>query len=68
MGDAKAGYAESSGAEYVTATDPSCLLHIDGILRQRKSNVRTIYLAAILAQTASAAERRVRPAATESPR
>jgi L-lactate dehydrogenase complex protein LldE len=68
MGDAKVGYAESSGAEYVTATDPSCLLHIDGILRQRKSHVRTIYLAAILAQTASAAERRVRPAATESPR
>jgi L-lactate dehydrogenase complex protein LldE len=68
MGDAKAGYAESSGAEYVTATDPSCLLHIDGILRRRKSNVRTIHLAGILAQTASAAERRARPAATGTAR
>jgi L-lactate dehydrogenase complex protein LldE len=68
MGDAKAGYAESCGAEYVTATDPSCLLHIDGILRRRKSTVRTIHLAGILAQTASAAERGARPAARESAR
>jgi L-lactate dehydrogenase complex protein LldE len=63
MGDAKAGYAESSGAEYVTATDPSCLLHIDGILRRRNSKVRTIHLAGILAQSASAAERRASDAA-----
>jgi L-lactate dehydrogenase complex protein LldE len=68
MGDAKAGYAESSGAEYVTATDPSCLLHLDGILRRRDSPVRTIHLAGILAQTASATERRSRPASTGSTR
>src|SRR4029077_12280480 len=68
MGDAKAGYAESCGAEYVVTADPSCLLHIDGILRRRKSTVRTIHLAGILAQTTSAAERHARPAATESVR
>lgn len=55
MGDAKAGSAESSGAEYVTATDPSCLMHIDGILRLRKSKVRAINLASILARTKAAA-------------
>lgn len=55
MGDAKAGSAESSGAEYVTATDPSCLMHIDGILRLRRSKVRTINLASILARTKAAA-------------
>jgi L-lactate dehydrogenase complex protein LldE len=55
MGDAKAGSAESSGAEYVTATDPSCLMHIDGILRLRNSKVRAINLASILASKGSAA-------------
>jgi L-lactate dehydrogenase complex protein LldE len=57
MGDAKAVSAEASGAEYVTSTDPSCLLHIDGILRRRNSQVRTISLPGILAQTARADER-----------
>lgn len=51
MGDTKAGKAEASGAEFLTSTDPSCLLHIDGVLRRRNSKVRTIYLASILAQT-----------------
>jgi L-lactate dehydrogenase complex protein LldE len=51
MGDTKAGNAQASGAEYITSTDPSCLLHIDGVLRRKKSNVRTIYLASVLAQT-----------------
>jgi L-lactate dehydrogenase complex protein LldE len=68
MGDAKAGYAESCGAEYVTATDPSCLLHMDGILRRRKSKVRTIHLAGILAQTTHRPERRVQVPATEGTR
>jgi len=63
MGDTKAGNAEASGAEYVTATDPSCLLQIEGILRRRESKVRTIYLAGILAQTGASAERKARTAA-----
>jgi L-lactate dehydrogenase complex protein LldE len=55
MGETKAANAEASGAEYVTSTDPSCLMHIDGVLRQRKSRVRTIHLASILAQTSASA-------------
>jgi L-lactate dehydrogenase complex protein LldE len=54
MGDTKAGNAEQSKAEFLTSTDPSCLMHIDGILRKRNSNVRTIHLAQILASTAEA--------------
>ena len=50
MGDTKAGNVEASGAEYVTATDPSCLMHIEGILRRRGSRTRTIHLASILAE------------------
>jgi L-lactate dehydrogenase complex protein LldE len=52
MGDTKCGNAEKSGAEFVTSTDPSCLMHIDGVLRLRKSPLRTIHLASILAQSA----------------
>ena len=51
MGDAKAGSAEASGAEFLTSTDPSCLMQIEGILCRRKSTVRTLHLASILAQT-----------------
>jgi L-lactate dehydrogenase complex protein LldE len=56
MGETKAGNAEASGAEYLASTDPSCLLHIDGILRRRNSSVRTIHLASILARTEGSGE------------
>jgi len=58
MGDVKASNAEASGAEFVTSTDPSCLLHIAGILRHRDSRVRAIHLAGILAQTSDGAASR----------
>src|ERR1700722_13028726 len=51
MGDNKIRNAEMSAAQYLTSTDPSCLMHIDGILRRRNSPVRVISLAGILAQT-----------------
>ena len=53
MGDTKAGNAEQSGAEFLTSTDPSCLIHIDGILQRRNSRVRTIHLVQILARTSN---------------
>ncbi|MGA7624529.1 MAG: (Fe-S)-binding protein [Candidatus Acidiferrales bacterium] len=56
MGDSKARNAEKSGAEYVSSTDPSCLMQIEGILRRRNSQLRTIHLASILAQTAGSSE------------
>jgi L-lactate dehydrogenase complex protein LldE len=68
MGETKAANAESANAEYVTSTDPSCLMHIDGILRFRNSAVRTIHLASILAQTASSAETPSRAVAAEGSR
>lgn len=51
MGEKKAGNAEACGAEYLASNDPSCLMHIDGILRRRNSPVRTVHLASILART-----------------
>lgn len=41
---------ESTGAEVVTATDASCLMHIAGGLSRRKSDVRALHLAEILAE------------------
>lgn len=42
---------EASGAEVVTATDASCLMHIAGGLARRGSPVRALHLAEILAAT-----------------
>jgi L-lactate dehydrogenase complex protein LldE len=49
MGAVKARNVEASGAEFVTACDPSCLLHLSGVLRRRQSRARAIHLASILA-------------------
>jgi L-lactate dehydrogenase complex protein LldE len=49
MLDAKLVAIEESAAEFVTATDVSCLMHLDGGLRRRGSRVRTIHVAEILA-------------------
>jgi L-lactate dehydrogenase complex protein LldE len=68
MGETKIGNATVSGAEYITSTDPSCLMHLDGILRRQNSTLRTIYLASILAQTSPSAARKQRIAATEEAR
>ncbi|HZO96456.1 MAG TPA: (Fe-S)-binding protein [Gaiellaceae bacterium] len=40
---------ESTGADYCTAVDPSCLLQIGGGLSRRGSRLRTVHLAEILA-------------------
>ncbi|MCC6288575.1 MAG: (Fe-S)-binding protein [Chitinophagaceae bacterium] len=36
------------GAEYITGGDMSCLMHLEGILRRRKSNVQVKHIAEIL--------------------
>lgn len=51
MLDAKIRAIEASGAEVVTATDASCLMHIAGGLSRRGSPVRALHLAEILAGT-----------------
>ncbi len=50
MGDSKAENVAATGAEFVTAIDSSCLLHLQGILDKRNGQARTIHLASILAQ------------------
>ncbi|MDR7518326.1 MAG: (Fe-S)-binding protein [Armatimonadota bacterium] len=49
MLSAKLDAIESSGADVVTATDASCLMHLAGGLARRGSRVRAVHLAEILA-------------------
>ncbi len=37
-----------NGAEYITSSDLSCLMHMEGILHRNKSSVKVIHIAEIL--------------------
>jgi L-lactate dehydrogenase complex protein LldE len=49
MGISKAENIAVTGADYVTAIDPSCLMHVQGVLGKRGDRAKTIHLASILA-------------------
>ena len=51
MGHDKVDDVLGSGAEVLTAGDTSCLMHIGGLLSRRRSPVRVMHLAEILAPT-----------------
>ncbi|MGH9463725.1 MAG: (Fe-S)-binding protein [Vicinamibacteria bacterium] len=40
---------EASGADVLTATDAGCLMHLDGALKRRKSRLRAVHVARVLA-------------------
>ena len=40
-----------NGAEYITSSDLSCLMHLEGILHRNKSSVKIIHIAEILNAT-----------------
>jgi L-lactate dehydrogenase complex protein LldE len=49
MADQKALNAEATGGEYIVSTDHSCLMHLDGYIRKKGINIRTIHIADVLA-------------------
>jgi L-lactate dehydrogenase complex protein LldE len=55
MGVDKVDDVLTSGAEVLTAGDTSCLMHIGGLLSRRRSPVRVMHLAEILATTGAEA-------------
>jgi L-lactate dehydrogenase complex protein LldE len=57
MGNSKADSVAATGAEFVTAIDPSCLMHLQGILGKRNAVAQTIHLAGILASQIPAGDR-----------
>ena len=50
IGEDKIRRIEQSGAQYLIATDVSCLMHLDGLLRRHQVPVKTMHLAELLAQ------------------
>ena len=44
----------STGAEYCTALDNSCLMHLGGAMHRQSAAMKTIHLAQILAATQDA--------------
>lgn len=48
MGEARIDDHEKNGAFYITATDMSCLMHLEGIIRKQKRNIKVIHIAEIL--------------------
>ncbi len=49
IADRRAGTLASGGAEYITAADDSCLIHLDEAFRRISAAQRTIHIARILA-------------------
>jgi L-lactate dehydrogenase complex protein LldE len=49
MVDQKTINAGNTGAEYLISTDLSCLMHIDGYIKHKGSNLQTMHLADVLA-------------------
>jgi L-lactate dehydrogenase complex protein LldE len=49
MADQKAINAEATGSKYIVSTDQSCLMHLDGYIRKKGMNIRTIHIADVLA-------------------
>ena len=47
----KCRYIQESGAQYVTSTDSSCLMNIQGYLKQHNMQPKAIHIADILAQS-----------------
>jgi len=49
MADQKVNNALETGADYIISTDLSCLMHLDGYIRNKGYNIRTMHIADVLA-------------------
>jgi L-lactate dehydrogenase complex protein LldE len=49
MADQKIVNATATKAEYIISTDMSCLMHIDGCIKHKSSNLKVLHLADVLA-------------------
>jgi len=49
MADQKVTNAANTKAEYIISTDMSCLMHIDGVIKNKKSPLKVLHLADVLA-------------------
>ena len=49
MGEQKVENALATGADYLISTDHSCLMHLQGYIKQKGYNIQTMHLADVLA-------------------
>lgn len=49
MADQKVNNAVATGSQYIVSTDLSCLMHLDGYIRNKGLNIRTMHIADVLA-------------------
>ena len=49
MGETKCGLAAKTGADYLISNDPSCLTHLEGLLKRSGSKMKPLHLAEVLA-------------------
>ena len=49
MADQKVNNALATGAQYMISTDISCLMHLEGYIKQKGHSLRTLHLADVLA-------------------
>lgn len=48
MGKDRVADHEKNGAEFITSSDLSCLMHLEGVLNRKKSGVKVLHIAQIL--------------------
>ncbi|MEX1239038.1 MAG: (Fe-S)-binding protein [Cyclobacteriaceae bacterium] len=48
MGKDRVADHEKNGAEYITSSDLSCLMHLEGLIHRNKSGVKVVHIAEIL--------------------
>ena len=48
MGKDRVNDHKSNGAEVIVGTDSSCLMHMDGLIRRQKDNLRVLHIAQVL--------------------
>lgn len=49
MADQKVNNALATGAQYIISTDLSCLMHLEGYIKQKGHSLRTLHIADVLA-------------------
>jgi L-lactate dehydrogenase complex protein LldE len=54
MGKDRIADHERGGAEIITGTDMSCLMHLDGLLRRAGKSIRVMHVAEVLAESEAA--------------
>ncbi len=50
MGEQKVENALATGAEYIISTDISCLMHLQGYIKEKGYNLKTLHIADVLAR------------------